>query len=297
VKKGRLLIEQNLCDVLNDKNVRIDLIVDREGFWHMKPLPVESGKTNLATMKPLHELLGDDMNASYVSKCNPRDQLILCYIMASSMLYLYPGSWVQAEWSSRMVHFMRHSSSTTSSLLTRPYVSVVLSDARLYHGETPHMYAHEHPAVLALGIMFLEIFTGKEFEKSKKASPSLRCNEDIVHAEQVLATLIQNKRPGRAAISPGTYEAIKACLRLQPPSNSSTNDLTADGPIRQYILSCIAHPLGQELENGYCVKIEDLDELMIPESAEEMLDHAMISCDQIVGAEGRQGCIPDHLVL
>jgi hypothetical protein len=268
---SRMPVKNDVCQYLrdSDETLQVDFQIEHENFWHLKPKLVES-INHYAAMEPLRHLLGDGSDASYISKCNPRDQLILCYILASSMLYLYPSSWFHTEWSSSMVYFIRRTHNSTSPLLTFPYVSVELQKGGSQQN-TPahHMQYHLHPAILALGIMFLEIVTGEKFNKTPEQTPWQQCNRDTHNAIRLLENLERQDRQSRKKrLSSGISKAIRACLKLEPPPNFPSNRLMDEGPIRHYILSCIVCPLAVELQTGYKVRLEDLQTRLYPEKAD-----------------------------
>jgi hypothetical protein len=242
-------------------------LIEHEDTWHLRAeLLEEPGK--YASMEPLDQLLGNGIEMSYISRCNPREQLTLCYILATSMLYLYPSSWFSTEWTSTMVHFIRRSETSTSPALTHPYVSIQLHDSSTLNKPPDRHRIHSHPAILALGIMFLEIASGSRFQRTRKDTPTEQCNEDNAQAWQDFKALERNDRHCRKRQIPsGLREAIRACLKLEPPANFPSNRLAEEGPIRYYILSCIVQPLAHELKNGYNIDLSDLHNTVFPETS------------------------------
>lgn len=222
-------------------------------------------------MESLQQLLGDGVSVSEFSNYTPKDKLILCYILANSMLLLYPGSWFQTAWSSDKIYFVRRFSNSTSPALMFPYLSVAFQQAQI----TPpnHMQYHSHPAILALGIIFLEIATNAKFtRRSQEPTSWEQFNSDGIQALQQLQELeSQITRDSSKRISRALIKAIRSCLILEPPSNFPCKVLSEEGPIRQYILSCIIHPLASDLRDGYQVSLDKLhDELILDKHAEDL---------------------------
>ncbi|KAF2689750.1 hypothetical protein K458DRAFT_413999 [Lentithecium fluviatile CBS 122367] len=267
---SRMPVDGDVCRYLkeSDETLQVDFLVENETFWHLKPKLLE-GINHYASMEPLRQLLGDGIAVSHISNCRPRDQLLLCYILASSILYLYPSSWFQTEWSSSMVYFIRGTNRSTSPILTLPYVSVELKQTQSTPKDPPHhMQYHSHPAILALGIIFLEIITGTRFKRTLEKTSWQQCNRDNHQAVQLLNELeAQDRRNSTKRLSSALSKAIRACLKLEPPPNFPSNQLADEGPIRHYILSCIVGPLAHELQTGYKVRLEDLHNLLSPEKA------------------------------
>lgn len=226
-------------------------------------------------MESLQQLLGDGVSVSDFSNYTPKDKLILCYVLANSMLFLYPGSWLQTAWSSDKIYFIRRFSNSTTPALIFPYLSVAFQQV---HNDPPnHMQYHSHPAILALGIIFLEIASNAKFTKRSHESTSWeQFNSDGMQALQQLQELErQITRDRSKRISRALIKAIRSCLILEPPSNFPCKVLSEEGPIRQYILSCIIQPLASELSDGYKVSLDKLhDELMLGKSNTEDLDQS-----------------------
>ncbi|KAJ4376387.1 hypothetical protein N0V83_001670 [Neocucurbitaria cava] len=127
------------------------------------------------------------------------------------------------------------------------------------------MQIHTHPAILALGIIFLEIITGTRFKRTREDTPWEQCNKDNSQALQLLNQLEKKDRHNREKrISSGMNRAIRACLKLEPPPNFPSNRLSEEGPIRHYILQCIVRPLAIELQEGYKVQLDALHKALIP---------------------------------
>ena len=262
----RQLVHENLCQYLreSDEASEVDFLIEQNQFWHLKPKLLEHVNYH-TSMETLQQFLGNEFELSDIPKCHPRDQLILCYVLANSMLYFYPSSWLQMEWSSNMVYFTRRSSSSTTPLLTCPYVAVELLDCKKPRSAAHHMQCHTHPAILALGIMFLEIASGIRFKRSQEETPWKQCNKDNREALRLFAYLDkEDRRRDMKRISTGLNKSIRACLKLEPPDNFPSNQLSEEGPIRHYILSCIVWPLADELQNGYKVSLDELHKYVRP---------------------------------
>ena len=211
-------------------------------------------------MESLDQLLGDGVAISDISKHSPRDKLILCYILANSLLCFYPGSWFQTQWSSSKIYF-----SSASSTLSFPYLAVELQQPQKGPESPPHhMQYHLHPTILALGIIFLEIATGSRFaRRSHEQVQWKQCNSDGRQAWQQLEDLEMQGKP--KGISPALKNVIRSCLRLKPPPDFPSQNLLEEGPIRHYILSYIVQPLALELRDGHKVGLKELHDALVLE--------------------------------
>jgi hypothetical protein len=218
-------------------------------------------------MEPLHHLLGDEIGAAPIATCRPTDQTILCYVLATSMLYLYPGPWLQSEWSSEMVYFIRQAKDSLLPMLTFPYVSVSLQSLVEQEMPSDNVPIHSDPVVLALGIVLLEIVAGVRIPRSDAPSSSLRQLKNREQAIRTLRILHKQKRTRMNRL----VEIIDACLRPNWPANFPTLEVAGEGPIRYYILTCVVYPLAKELEDGHKINLRGLNSALLPEHEAKLL--------------------------
>jgi hypothetical protein len=272
----------DICELLREsKKFHVDFLAENDGLRWRKPELREGINNHYTDMESLHQLLGDGIVISDISKYTPREKLILCYILANSMLFLYPGSWFQRAWSSNEVYFIRRVSGSTSSVLTFPYLSVELQQAqKAPKNPLDHEQYHDHPVILALGIIFLEIATGIRFTRRSCDTQWKQCNSDGPQAlEQLQAFEKQSSRDRSKRISHTLNNVIRSCLMLNPPPNLPSNELSKEGPIRQYILSCIVQPLASELRDGYKIRLDELRDALVPEKDVENLNESSTAGD------------------
>jgi len=241
----------------SEETMKVDFVIEEARVWHLDPeLMLED---NHKTMESLHQLLGTGRGNPYISQCKPVERLVLLYILANSMLYLYPSPWLQMNCSSETVFFLPQSTASASPMLMSPYLSVDLSNTDAPGRRLERELVHRHPTLLALGILFLEIVTGTKFERSQDTTHWQRLNRDNREAHRILETLTKpNRGRFQQPISPTIPNVIRACLDLKPPSYFPSNKLTEDGPVRLYILTCLVLPLAYELQNGHMVDLSEL---------------------------------------
>lgn len=272
-----------VCELLLESDaVRLSLLAEHEKalLWVVHP-PAPQEATEHSAMESLHQLLGDGPaapSAACLLRYNDKEKLTLAFILATSVLYLYPGVWLQTTscWSSDKVFFPRRANGLHDGrpvTLTRPYLSMNLLQRPGNTGANPSDICryHFHPAVLALGIMLLEIATSTRFkvlcersnigggpkQDAQAAAACSNLNVDGGRALQVLDRL-ERDPPGRYSSS--LCEAIRACLVLKPPANLPYHSLIEDGPLRFHVLSRVVAPLGTALEKGYGIPLDRLTE-------------------------------------
>ncbi|KAJ3549806.1 hypothetical protein NM208_g304 [Fusarium decemcellulare] len=263
---GRRAVNNDICEFLSQSDgFQVDFLAENDRFWHLSPRLSKDLVSHHTMMEPLDQLLGDHLMVSKIAGYSPREKLILCYILANSMLFLYPGSWFQNAWGSPKVYFTRRLNSSRSTTEILPYLSVQLQQFRNRRDpEQHHMQYHHHPAVLDLGIVLLEIATGTRVPRSHQPQQWERCKEDGPQALRHLQNYdyLSHEDPSKR-ISPTLKNVIQSCLTLEPPSTFPTNDLVSEGPIRHYILCCVVQPLAEELRHGYKESLEDLHQVLI----------------------------------
>jgi len=192
-------------------------------MWHLRPTIPDGTTSHHTSMPSLSQLLGDGIATSDMARYGPREKLILCYLLANSMLFFYPGSWFQAVWSSTKVYFVRGPGTPTqgqslaySTILTLPYLSVELRKGQPSKPAKNCMQYHPHPALLALGIILLEIATGTRFHRSQVAEEWRADNMDGPKALKALQTIEkQSQRDRSKRICPALKQAIRSCLELK----------------------------------------------------------------------------------
>lgn len=260
VQRDPKLVSKNICKWLKEsRGFSVDFGVENNGLWHLRPRWTDNADHH-TTMASLKQLLGDSVAITQLNHYSPKEKLILCYILANSMLFLYPGSWLHKTWDSNKLYFMCRTGNRTSKPveLAFPYLSVgvhEIEDVECIPRD--HMQCHPHPNILALGIVFLEIATGSVFERSSHITEHTweQCNEDFLNARKYMESIEERK----TYVSPALREVIWACIDLKSPSHMPSNNLAEEGPIRQYLLSCIILPLALELRDGYEVNLEGLN--------------------------------------
>lgn len=278
VREDLYSVSNDICRLLYDSGgLQVDFVAENDSLWHFRPYLPEDTTNHQTVMESLSQLLGDGLAISDMNKYGPEEKLRLCYLLANSMLFFYPGSWFQAMWSSTKVYFVRRTntpsqtpSSALPSVLRSPYLSVELKRVAQQNSPPHRQQYHQHPAILALGIILLEIATGTRFIRSQEAEEWKAVNSDGHKAKQMLQTWEKESEKDRSKrIPPALNQAIHSCLELKPPSNFPSLRLTQEGPIRQYILSCIVQPLAKELRDGYKIPLDKLDQVLTHEKLPE----------------------------
>jgi len=258
-------------------------------MWALRAPPPLKRNSHTA-MESLYQLLKDHASkgSTQMSKYGHREKLILSYILASSLLYLYPGSWFQEIWNSEKVFFPERPNQRELSILTMPYLAVDIQLPATVIKERPVWQYHSHPAIQALGIMLLEIATETKFSAfcgdiRFGEEPGARRNLEGLRALQVLNEWeSEGRRDESKRISSALRSAIRSCLVLDPPGQLPTQQLVEEGPIRYYVLVCIVSPLAKALSAGYQVPLKYLQ------------DHSMLERYLKSSNISYETCISEH---
>lgn len=256
----------------------IHLLVSKDKLWALRP-PPPVGSSRHTSMQSLRNLLGSGRAHSSrdVARYGDKEKLLLSYILATSLLYLYPSKWMMPDWSSENILFPKISSSgcRKPSPFTLPYLSISLQQTNDTPKAPPVSQYHKHPSILALGIMLLEIATGMQFDYAyesgtKETNQSDRYNE---YGSRALSLLNDLERRGERRLShripPVLFNVIRSCLILSNPPTMAAEQMSEEGPIRHYILSCIVIPLASELSEGYHISLDKIQEALRPDSTTE----------------------------
>lgn len=261
-------INHDLCPLLlKSEGVQVRLTSQLGQMWALRAIPTPNTVTH-TEMDSLYKLLRDDASKSttQLSRYSHQEKLILAYILATSLLYLYPGTWLQTVWNSKKVYFPSPPDHTGSSKITLPYLAVDMQTYPASSKPPPVWNYHPHPAIQALGIMLLELATETKFGafcadlsiEKDSAAPS---NLEGIRAVQILDQWESDgRRHDSKRIPSALRKAIRSCLVLDPAGQLPNYPLLEEGPIRYYVLMCIVSPLAETLSTGFRIPLEYLQD-------------------------------------
>ncbi|KAL9038324.1 MAG: hypothetical protein Q9214_005325 [Letrouitia sp. 1 TL-2023] len=168
-------------------------------MWQLRPQPRQSKLLESVPAVSLQSLL---YNSHYLPLIAKRK---LAVVLARSLLQLHEELWLGKEWSKRHITFFYANSNTID--YQRPYVTTsfdgndqVVPDFSLFH---------RNASILALGILLVEIHTGKPIEMYRTPEDlsngtEVNANTDWTVADRVVKSLDD--------CSLGYKDAIQACL-------------------------------------------------------------------------------------
>jgi hypothetical protein len=254
--------------------------VDVNKLWHLRP----SGDQTLiqdirySTFQSLQELLNQSAedNETEFSAIEGRDRLILSFVLATSLLHLYEGPWLQKIWSNDDICFLINTKDRARLNLKNPYLTAICAAPTSKPNPTTLNQVHRYPIILALGILLLEIAIGttlklKESDDEKQDGRHETFNTDCLVALRIFEEWArESQRSVSRSIPLGLKSAIDACLNLKklpdtaPPPNQEQ--------VRQYIFAQVVIPLGTALATTYGIPLEQLHEEISKEKEVEEPD-------------------------
>lgn len=188
---------------------------------------------------------------SLVSLAEGKDRLILSFVLATSLLHLVRGPWLQQSLSSESICFLV-SHQRASPDITKPYLTTKCSP--LIRGPVARKLnqPHQFPEILSLGILLLEIARGAPLNV-------MESQDSCVVALECMDKWAGTCRSGRArTIHDCLYQAISACIDPREFRNILDKPTVVDADIRGYIFERILYPLGDALSTVYGVQLETL---------------------------------------
>jgi hypothetical protein len=237
---------ENICrHVHQTLGTRFRLLVEGNSMWRLRPAAPKIRDLRKAVHISLSDLI---QNGYFLQRISQKDRFLLTYIIASSILSLYQGPWLDHAWTKDQIFFLSHAGDLTTLDLSKPLLSTkcIATDHR---GNQPHPdNIHPEPRIAALGIVMLEIALGIAIESRRDDGP-LNSNTDLLNAYQ----LLDQMQHDRNAI-PKHVLAIKTCLQ---PEDIFEEDFSNESK-QQSLHANIVGPL-ETILTAYGIPTEDLN--------------------------------------
>ncbi|KAL9000161.1 MAG: hypothetical protein Q9188_005727 [Gyalolechia gomerana] len=208
---------------------------DEPTLWQLRPQPRQTKFHESVPAVSLQSLLCNSHHLPLIAKRK------LAVILARSLLQLHEGLWLGEEWSKRHITFFYANSDTID--YQRPYVTTFFDDN---DQAIPDLSLfHRNPSILALGILLLEIHTGKPIEVYRNPEDlsngtEVNANTDWTVADRVVKSLDD--------CSLGYKDAIQACLDTSWVSAGQRVSLD-DEFTRHGLYSEVVQPLEDEVHH------------------------------------------------
>lgn len=249
-----------LCGVIQGVKAKIRprMVVYAKQLWQLQAdieaSPLSSTQLKDAEFMSLRQLLEPIRGKRYslLSSMDPKDRLILSFVLATSLLHFYKGPWLQTSINSDSICFLvSHRRSTPD--ITRPYLTTNCSSLTQQVAPRELNQPHQFPDILSLGIVLLEIERGAHIEIDEVQD---QCVVAIEYLDKWKKTCRSNSS---RSVPDGLYKAIVASIdpreyRGYVLDKMDVNDLD----VRKYIFEKILHPLEDALDIACQVKLSKL---------------------------------------
>lgn len=238
-KDDRSLL-QKICDTVGCRgpvDQCLQLLVEDTGngemLWQLRSTPKRLPKSGLSKAESLQAVLEKTIKLPLVTKRR------LAVIFAHSLLQLHESYWKNKEWNKNHIFFFYGISGTLD--FQRPYLSTIFDPA--INDKQPPLDLnrfHRNPSILALGILLIELHTGRLIENFRTAAEKqdVNANTDWLVANRVVKTLED--------CSLGYRDAIQSCLDTPwVPAGQRVN--LEDVATRAGVYQDVVKPLEDEL--------------------------------------------------
>ena len=199
--------------------------------WQLHPRPKRLHFLEPPTPVALSELLHGPLKLTLEEKRK------LVFLFARSLFLYHDSPWLPSGWMKDDIYFFYKSEDEPD--LEHPFISARKSDAPQQKYPTTDGVFHRAPSILALGILFIEIYNEKPIEswRNKRDKAHVTVNTDLFVALRVVEKM--DDSPSRSA--------IKACLDMDWVAETRSVQLS-DEDMRLAFLSNVIAPLEQEME-------------------------------------------------
>ncbi|KAF2502332.1 hypothetical protein BU16DRAFT_612009 [Lophium mytilinum] len=232
---------ENIChlmEVAYENECKLRMLFDSNQLFRAKSLSQHRG---LGQGTSLGKLLREKR------KLTLKQKRVLAVVLAHAMLQYHGSPWMSDEWSKDQVEFFCDQSGCDTLNIQRPYISTHFLESS-GQAVTPDYALHQYPAVLALGIMLLEIHLGDTIESRRK--PDEDCGKDgRVNVNTNLFTAHRILKDSCDDMYGNYSNAIRACLDQSIFLGMDEDDF------RQALYSNIVAPLEEELKTGFQMNV------------------------------------------
>jgi hypothetical protein len=237
---------ENICKhVHSTLGTRLRLLVEGNLMWRLRPARPRIKDLKSVAQISLSELIRDGY---FLRKVCQKDRFLLSYIIASSILSLYQGPWLDCAWTKDRIFFLAQAGDLSIPDLRKPLLSTTCIAVDHKDSQAQPDNIHPEPRIAALGIVMLEIALGMAIESRRDDGP-VNSNTDLLNAFQ----LVDQMQLDRNTI-PKHVLAIKTCLQ---PEDIFEDDLSNEMK-QQSLYANIVAPL-EEILTAYSIQTEDLD--------------------------------------
>lgn len=237
---------ENICKhVHSTLGTRFRLLVEGNLMWRLRPARPRIKDLKSVAHISLSELI---RNGYFLRRASQKDRFLLSYIIASAILSLYQGPWLDRAWTKDQIFFLTQAGDLSTPDLRKPLLSTKCIAVDDNDSQAQPDNIHPEPRIAALGIIMLEIALGMAIESRRDDGP-VNPNTDLLNAFELVD---QMQLDGNTI--PKHVLAIKTCLQ---PEDIYEDDLSNEMK-QQCLYTNIVAPL-EAILTAYSIKTEDLD--------------------------------------
>ncbi|EXJ69231.1 uncharacterized protein A1O5_07267 [Cladophialophora psammophila CBS 110553] len=193
-------------------------------------------------------------DAFQTGRLSDKMKVILAYIIARSAWEFYDSDWMSRSWTAEDIHFMQELACDNDDVeplifINRPYLAVRREDASIIESETSSVIGqiHRYPRILALGMMLIEIGTGRR-ARSLFSNYHENLNSDWHSARQFLSKTVPWDGFDYRAFWDATRNCVNNKLFLKGPiARIGGHTLVDIEARRRIIFEDVVTPLGDLL--------------------------------------------------
>ncbi|KND93691.1 hypothetical protein TOPH_01468, partial [Tolypocladium ophioglossoides CBS 100239] len=245
-------LNEDLCGVIRNvaRGSRLRMLASKGKLWQLRPdldrpFFKQIQECRLISLRDLLQPGPHDRESKF-SVVEARDRLILCFILATSVLHFYQGPWLQQNLSSGNVCFMVPKKRSALDI-TKPYLTATCSEPCPASDSRTLNNTHRYPRG---PIAFVE---GED-----------RC---FTALESCDALVEDWQSSGTKAVHDGLIRALSACLE---PSwlvkKRLDRKTTKEAQVSRYIFEEIVFPLGEAISIAYGIKLDTLHDEVFHET-------------------------------
>ncbi|OMP83095.1 hypothetical protein BK809_0004476 [Diplodia seriata] len=242
--EGKIHVD-SICAIVStarQSNVALEVVYESNTLWH------KARKRSTTIMEPCITL--DQLLRHETSK-KLKERRALAVLLAHSLLHLSDSSsWLKDEWDKTHISFFP---SAPDHLNLKPYLTTDFQALAESNGGSG-MQLHPSPAILALGIVLLELQIWGPIE-SRRTAEDLT-DDGLVNVNTNLMTAERVFQDADDEIFENYRKAVRACLNCDFLDEHSVN--FSDDEFRKLVYENIVAPLERELYQGWKMKPKDL---------------------------------------
>ena len=228
---------QTICDglVCNNNTHRLSLVLEgvcgQPKLYRVQNTPRRRLILETQPAISLERLLQDR------KKLALKDKRRLALVFAYSLLRYHTSSWLPGQWGKRQILFF-HTSDYGIDVQS-PYISTFFEPRQRVSNSINLNCVHREPAILALGILLIEIDLGQPIEEYRVSNDSININTNWIVADRVVKTMDQCSEPYR--------NVIRSCLEI-PWIPAGQHVSLEDRQVREGLYDYVIEPLEKEYQ-------------------------------------------------